>query len=83
MIPTACTARPVTTLGCGVIWKLIAPLDLYMLLNIAALTKEVQGLVGIVWSINSQSLLGWFIARCRITGGFVGDKGFGFWLRTD
>ena len=58
------------------IWKLIAPLDLHMLLNTAMLTKEIQGLVGIVWLIDGRSSLGQFTARCQIIEGFVGDGGF-------
>ena len=75
-ISTAHAARPVTILGCSVIWKLIALLDLHVLLNAAALTKEIQGLVDMVWLINGQSSLGQFTARCQIIGGFVGDGGF-------
>jgi len=50
-------ARLVATVGRDVIWKLIAPLDLQVLMNAAVFTREVWGLLGIVWSFNGRSSL--------------------------
>jgi len=53
-----CMARPVPTVRRDVIWKLIALLDLQALMNVAAFTRKVWGLLGIVWSFDGQSSLG-------------------------
>jgi len=50
--------RPVTTVGRNVIWKLIAPLDLQALMNVAVFTREVWGLLGVIWLFDGQSSLG-------------------------
>jgi len=50
--------KPVTIIERDVIWKLIALLDLQALMNMAAFTREVWGLLGVVWLFDGQSLLG-------------------------
>jgi len=51
-------ARPVTTVGKDVIWKLIAPLDLQVLMNAAVFTREVWSLLDVVWLFDNWSSLG-------------------------